>query len=269
MAQKISYDALLQKVEELEKEAIKREKIERALATNEAMYRGIVEHTISGVVVYEAIKDGEDFIIIDFNRAAEKIEKIKKEDVLHKSVLTVFPGVKAFGLFDVFKRVWKTGKHEHHPVAVYKDERITGWRENFVYKLPSGEVVAVYSDETERKQSEEALKKAHEELYHLSQALENKVQERTAELQEKNKKLVEAERLATLGRMANRVAHELRNPLTVLGGFTKRMEKNIANDDPNRKYLEIITHEVAVLESKISEITKIENEEKTDNNDDF
>ncbi|EKD27422.1 MAG: PAS/PAC sensor hybrid histidine kinase [uncultured bacterium] len=44
-------------------------------------------------------------------------------------------------------------------MGIYEDERITGWRENNVYKLPSGEVVAVYDDLTLQKQAEHELKK--------------------------------------------------------------------------------------------------------------
>ena len=186
------------------------------------------------------------------------IENIEREKVVGRSVLEVFPGVKEFGLFNVMKRVWRTGVPEHHPMSIYEDERIRGWRDNFVYKLPSGEIVAVYSDETDQKQSEEALKKAHIELYNFSQELESKVQKRTEELREKTQELIEAERLAALGKMANRVAHELRNPLTVVGGFVRRMEKNTRGDDPNKKYLNIILAEVKVLESKVSEIIKID-----------
>jgi len=54
--------------------------------------------------------------------------------------------IREFGLFDVFQRVYKTGTPEHHPISVYKDKRIAGWRENFVFRLPSGQVVAVYDD---------------------------------------------------------------------------------------------------------------------------
>jgi PAS domain S-box-containing protein len=43
---------------------------------------------------------------------------------------------------------------EHHPVSVYKDERIAGWRENYVYRLPSGQIVAVYDDVSARKRTE-------------------------------------------------------------------------------------------------------------------
>jgi len=49
---------------------------------------------------------------------------------------------------------------------VYKDERIEGWRENYVFKLPSGEVVAVYDDVTGRKRAEEHLRASEERFRH-------------------------------------------------------------------------------------------------------
>jgi PAS domain S-box-containing protein len=148
----------------------------------EARYKGIFDYTKDGVAVYTVKGNGEDFIFSDLNRAGEKIDNTKREKLIGKSVLEMFPAVKEFGLFNVFQRVWRTGKPEHYPVALYKDDRISGWRDNYVYKLPSGEIVAVYSDETERMQAEEALKKACQEM-------EQKVQERTAELSEANLQL--------------------------------------------------------------------------------
>jgi len=111
------------------------------------------------------------------------------------------------------------------------------------------------------KRAEGALRKAHEELNSFSQQLEKLVQERTEELKEKSKQLVKAERLAAQGMMANRIAHELRNPLTVIGGFARRMNEKIPEDDPSKKYLRIILSEIMVLESKVAEIIRIENEE--------
>ncbi|MEW6141738.1 MAG: PAS domain S-box protein [Chloroflexota bacterium] len=135
---------------------------QRELRLSEARYRELFENMSNCVAVYEARDNGNDFIFIGFNRTAERVEQIRREEVLGRSVLEVFPGVKDFGLFDVFQRVWRTGAPEYHPAAEYKDQRITGWRENYVYRLPSGEVVAIYEDVTKRKQTEETLKESEE-----------------------------------------------------------------------------------------------------------
>jgi len=127
---------------------------EEELKEYQAKFKVLFENVCSGVAIYEARNDGEDFIFIDFNPAAEQIEHIKKEELIGKSVFEVFPGVKEFGLFEVFQRVYKTGIPEHHPVSVYKDKRIAGWRENYVYRLPSGQIVAVYDDVSARKRTE-------------------------------------------------------------------------------------------------------------------
>jgi PAS domain S-box-containing protein len=144
----------------------KLKKTNEDLRKSEERYRAMFNNIMNGVAVYRTGNNGKDFIFVDFNKSAERMENIRKEDLIGKSVLKVFPGVKDFGLFDVFQRVWKTGKPESHPITQYKDERILGWRENFVYKLPSGEIVSVYSDETKRKQAEEALREA-ESMYRL------------------------------------------------------------------------------------------------------
>ena len=72
------------------------------------------------------------------------------------------PGIKEFGLLDVFERVWRTGIPEHHPASFYHDQELAVWFENFVYKLPTGEMVAVYDDITERMRAEEALRESEQ-----------------------------------------------------------------------------------------------------------
>jgi PAS domain S-box-containing protein len=112
----------------------------------------------SGVAMYEAIDDGEDFMFTDFNPTAEKIEKISRKEILGKRVTEVFPGVKSFKIFEVFQRVWQTGKPEYFSPNIYRDERDPGsWRESWVFKLPTGEIVAIYNDITERKKTEHEL----------------------------------------------------------------------------------------------------------------
>jgi PAS domain S-box-containing protein len=140
--------------------------IEEALKENETRFKELFNNMSSGCSIYDVINDGEDFIFKDFNQASENSLHIKKEDVVGKSIFKVFPGMKEFGLLDVFKRVWKSGKPELYPIKSYRDNRIHGWFENYVYKLPSGEIVSIYDDVTEKKQAEEALIQERER-YHV------------------------------------------------------------------------------------------------------
>jgi len=152
------------------KDITDRKQAEEAVRVSEVRFRELFNHMSSGVAVYEAVDNGGDFIFRDFNPAAEKIEKVSRQDILNKRVSEAFPGVKSFGIFEVFQRVWQTGKSEYFPQNIYKDELNTGsWRETWVVKLPTGEIVAVYNDITDRKQAEEALEK---ERRRLQQALD-------------------------------------------------------------------------------------------------
>jgi len=124
----------------------------------EERFRGIFEHIKSGVAVYEAVDDGNDFIFLDFNSRGEQLENIQRKNLLGRRLTEAFPDVNKLGLLNVMRKVWKTGKPEHHPRALYEDDKVTSWRENFVYRISNGEVVVVYEDVTERMQMEVELK---------------------------------------------------------------------------------------------------------------
>lgn len=119
-------------------------------------YKELFDNIKSGVAVYES-DDGEVFRIVDFNPAAEKIEGVSRADVVGKRVDEVFPGVVAIGLLDVFKRTWKTGAPEKVPCSLYEDAVRKGWRDNYVYRLHGGEIVAVYDDVTSKRGAAEKI----------------------------------------------------------------------------------------------------------------
>ncbi|HDZ12653.1 MAG TPA: response regulator, partial [Bacteroidetes bacterium] len=61
----------------------------------------------------------------------------------------------------------------------------------------------------------EAYKKLEDKVAQLNEAFER--------LQEAQDRLLRSERLAVIGKMAAHVAHEIRNPLTAIGGFARRI----------------------------------------------
>ncbi|MEW5873153.1 MAG: MASE1 domain-containing protein [Chloroflexota bacterium] len=184
---------------------VERRKAEATLRQSEARYRELFENINSGVAVYQVIDDGRDFIFKDFNRAGERIDHQPRAELLGRSIFEARPGIEQFGLIDAFRQVWRTGQPVNHPVKLYQDERLSGWYENFIYKLPSGEIVTVFENLTERKQAEAE----HERLL--------------AELERKNRELESVIFIAS---------HDLRSPLINIQGFGKNL----------RKYFELLSN---------------------------
>jgi PAS domain S-box-containing protein len=134
---------------------------ENALKESETRYHQLVDTITSGVIIYKPIEDGENFIIVDINNAAEKMEGINRKDIIGKRITEVLPGSKEYDMFKALQKVWRTGDSEYFPANLRYGENIHGhWRDNWTYKLPSGEIVNVYNDVTDRKLAEKALQES-------------------------------------------------------------------------------------------------------------
>ncbi len=129
-----------------------------ALQDSEASFRHLFENMADGVAIYRAVEDGNDFVFVNMNKNGERISRVRREDVMGRKVTAVFPSVGEIGLLDVFRRVWRSGVSEYLPGLYYKDSRIEHWCENYVLKLPSGLIVAIYSNITKREKAEEEIR---------------------------------------------------------------------------------------------------------------
>jgi len=73
-------------------------------------------------------------------------------------------------------------------------------------------------------------------------------------IKEVHEKKVEEEKTGALEQMMDQVAHEIRNPLTSIGGFARKVYNRLPDGDPNKKYMEIILEDVALLENMIKQL---------------
>jgi two-component system NtrC family sensor kinase len=99
----------------------------------------------------------------------------------------------------------------------------------------------------------EELTIARHRMEKWTQSLEEEVAKKTQEIKQTQDKLIQAERLASLGRLTASVAHEIRNPLSALGGFGRRLLKSVT-DKKHKNYAEIIVYEADRLERVLRDV---------------
>lgn len=74
----------------------------------------------------------------------------------------------------------------------------------------------------------------------INRELEERVIQRTNELEQKNMELIQAQKLEIIGSLAGGVAHDLNNILSGVVSYPDLLLKTIDEKDPNRKYIQII-----------------------------
>jgi signal transduction histidine kinase len=91
-------------------------------------------------------------------------------------------------------------------------------------------------------------------LYERLQEEVDKLTAANAKLKEQQELIVKMEKMALVGRITSSIAHSIRNPLMIIGGFARSLLKTVEENDRNRQYLESIVREAKQLEDVLEEV---------------
>ncbi len=184
-----------------------------ALEETEKKFYSLFETARDAIIILD-----DNLHIHQANRAAAKVFGYHQDELIHLDIKTLIPAEEK-----AFYAYFKETKEE--PITV------TGIKKNGT-KFPVRASVAPFSfkgkhfftlimrDQTRRKEMEE--------------------------------RLLQAEKLATVGQTASYLMHEIKNPLIVIGGFAQQLIRNI--EGPAQKKLEVILEEVKRLEKLLSDV---------------
>lgn len=226
------------KAEERAKHLENHQRLEREIEIAKNFLENIVENTRTNLMVLD-----DSLVVRTVNSAQAQTMRRPKSEIIGKNVLSLVPGKLApyQGIpFESLLQKTLTGRSFE-----LKDYKITGLQETPIYFtinmnpiLIEGNVPGILitsSDVTKRVQLEDALKSYTVEL-------EDKVDKGTATAKKLEQQVMHSEKLASLGRLAAGVAHEIGNPLTSISTFAQLL-REMATDEFSQNSLDIInTH---------------------------
>jgi PAS domain S-box-containing protein len=208
--------------------------------------------------IFEGIGDAvlvldENDSIVDLNSAGQKLINISKAQIFGRRLQQMFPNFPTLAGSSPdtagTNREFVLEKANEHRTFDVNVSPITDWRGRLNCQ------VVILHDITERARLMKSLNDANTQIQEYAGQLEAKVQDRTRELIETQRKLVINERLAAIGELAGMVGHDLRNPLTGIAGAAHYLKSKAYSrlSDKEREML-------ALIERAISSSNKIIND---------
>jgi two-component system, LuxR family, sensor kinase FixL len=192
------------------------------LLRDQEIHSGILDTATDAIVTIN-----EDHIIVGFNRGAENIFGFSREEALGQDLSIIIP---------------PPYKHEHRD---YVRRYIATRKPHFIGKHV--QLNAQRRDGSEFPMSISfSVAEVRGALYFTG------IVRDITDYKRMEERLLQSERLAAVGNTVSHIAHEIKNPLAIIGGFARQLQKTPELNESGQHKLDIIVEEVGRLEGMIA-----------------
>jgi len=194
------------------------------LLRDQEIHSGIMDTATDAIVTIN-----EDHLIVGFNRGAENIFGYTREEALGQDLSIIIP---------------PPYKHEHR-----------GYVRRYIATRSPHLIGQHVQLNAQRRDGSEfpmsisfSVAEVRGSLYFTG------IVRDITEYKRMEERLLQSERLAAVGNTVSHIAHEIKNPLAIIGGFARQLQKTPDLDEKGQHKLDIIVEEVSRLEGMIAEM---------------
>jgi PAS domain S-box-containing protein len=214
------------------------------LRASEGRYRQILDTMMEG---YQIVGFDNSYLYI--NDAAARHGRRAREELLGRTMMEAYPGIETTAMFAALRRCMEDRVAEALENEFTYPDGSSAWFLLSMEPVPQG-VIILSLDITSRKRAEESL-------CTLNAELEQRVKERTAQLEASNEELQA---------FAYSVSHDLRAPLRAVDGFSRLLEEEYGGkvDAEGRRLLRVVREGTQKMDRLITDLLTLSRATRTE-----
>ena len=182
-------------------------------------------------------------------KATDKAMEIEKSDLISTNIALAILLALIVGIF-----IWI---FVHIPISkiLIGTKEVAAGNLDYKIRLSSGDEIGQLAASFNKMTDE--LRIAKKEITQWSEELENRVKEKTEQLEKTQERITQIEKMASLGQLSATVAHELNNPMAGILTYSKLIHRKIKNNPVPLKNQDDILQNLKLIETESDRCGKI------------